>query len=310
MKQKHIEQFYDYYDEIADLLYRNYQISYLKGMNEAFCLLLDDSLSGSYTKEDADAMRAKRDVILTISFEREEVRKSVQLGMLKGYKHTYASNSKITPDTIGIFLAYLIRKFHQDPVESMFDPLVGSGNLLYTIANQLEEDPVLYGIDNDRLKCDLARNLGDLLEYETNIYFQDTRTFFHTGFDVMVTDMPITEEQPYPPFQYLNHHIDSVAAGGFVFAVIENNFFEQQGSTIFREEIAKKAHIIGLVKLPDELFTTHPKSILILRRYNEPIQPLDGFLLVDMPSFRDEEGMGRILYQIDQWIDARKDDLF
>lgn len=310
MKQNQIELFYDYYDGIANILYEHYKLSYLEGMNEAFHLLLDDRLKGSYDQEHIDQMRTMKDKITDIEFEREEVRKSVQLGMLKGYKHTYSSNSLITPDTIGLFMSYLIKKFYQDKeLETMFDPLVGSGNLLYTIANQIEDYLILFGVDNDRLKCDLARNLGDLLDYEANIYFQDTLTFYDTDYDVLVTGLPIASERPYKPYQFLNHHIDSVKPGGYLFAVIENDFFEQEGADTFKEEISRKAQIIGLIKLPDELFKSHPQSIFILRRHNANSTPLDGFLLVDLPSFYDEDGMASILRQIDQWIATRKDDL-
>ena len=310
MKQNQIEQFYDYYDEIADLLYRNYKVPYLEGMNEAFHLLLDDTLLGSYSTEDVQTMRQAKEAIIAIPFEREDIRKSVQLGMLKAFKHTNASNSLITPDSIGIFLAYLIKKFHPTKtIGSLFDPLLGSGNLVYTIANQLDATPEVFGVDQDHLMCQIARNLGDLLEYENHVFFQDTFTFYNTGFDVLVTDMPIENEGPYLPYQVLNHHIDSVKPGGFVFALIENDFFEQDGSDTFREEIAKKGQIIGLLALPSDLFTTHPKSIFILRRHHDNPHPMDGFLLVELPSFRDEDGMTKILYQIDQWIAQRKDDL-
>lgn len=310
MDQANIERFYDYYDGVADLLYRTYQLPYLSGMNEAFTLLLDDRLNGSYQEDDVATMRAMRADVIEAAFDREEVRKSVQLGMLKGYKHMRVANSGITPDTIGIFLAYLIRKFRfEQPLDTLFDPLVGSGNLLYTIANQLDSEATLYGIDEDRLHCDLARNLGDLLDYEANIYCQDTLTFYHTGFDVAVMDMPITEEDPYPPYLFLNHHIESVAPGGYVFAIIENDFFAHDGGDTFRQEVMRKGHIIGVLQLPLELFQNHPKSIVVLRRHTEPARPLDGFLLAEVPSFYDEDGMARVLRQIDQWIAARKDDL-
>ena len=295
MKQKQVETFYDYYDGIADLLYRNYKVPYLEGMNEAFRLLLDDAVDGSYTQEDVSAMRDFKEAITSISFEREEVRKSVQLGVLKAYKHTISSNSLITPDTIGIFIAYLIKKLYQDKVFStILDALVGSGNLLYTVANQLDQPLELFGLDNDIIQCNLARNVGDLLEYDVNIYFQDTLTFYHTGFDVVVADMPITDETPYPPYLILNHHIETVAPGGYLFAVIENDFFDQEGSDTFRQEIASKGQIVGLIQLPEDLFTSHPKSIFILRRSAPTQRPLEGFLLVDLPSFRHEEGSSKL----------------
>lgn len=308
---KNIEQFYDYYDGTADILYRNYKVPYLEGMNEAFRFLLDDKMNGTYSVEDTQKIQKLKSDIIHIGFTKEEIRKSVQIGILKGYKHTRSPNSLITPETIGIFVAYLIKKFTFGiPLNSILDPLVGSGNLLYTVANNLGQNIKLYGIDNDITKCELSRNIGDLLEYENQVFYQDTLSFYNNGFECLIMDMPImNQEDDYLPYKVLNHHIDSVIDGGFVFALIENDFFEQPKSDIFRMEIIKKAQIIGLIKLPEELFKSHHKSILILKKHKNLMKQLDHFLMVDLPSFRDQESMQRILLQIDQWIEIRKDDL-
>ena len=141
MKQEHIERFYDYYDQVATLLYEIDKTPYIEGMNEAFNFLLDDTLSKPYDHDVLHQLKHFRDEIIDVSFEREEVRKSVQLGMLKGYKHTFSSNALITPDTIGIFIGYLVKKLYSRRVLStIIDPFVGSGNLLYAVANQLDMD--------------------------------------------------------------------------------------------------------------------------------------------------------------------------
>jgi site-specific DNA-methyltransferase (adenine-specific) len=309
MKQTNIERFYDYYNNVATLLYETYKKPYIEGMNEAFNLLLDDTLKGEYEETDISTLLSYKKEIVDVSFEREEVRKAVQLGMLKGYKHTFASNALITPDTIGIFFAYLIQKLYKKNIESIFDPMVGSGNLLFTVANHLEGSPTLYGVDNDVIKCELARNLGDLLDHHHEIYYQDTVTFFHPPFDVVMTDVPLCEGVPYTPYQYINHHIIHVKEGGFFLALIENDFFEQEQSDIFRTEIMKEAHIYGLIKLSETMFKSNPKSILLLRRKGPNIKPIKDFLLVDLPSFTDSEALQKTVQQIDTWIVTREDEI-
>ncbi len=243
-----IEKFYDYFDSIANLLFSNYKLSYLEGMNEAFNFLLDDKFEGEYSSDDITSMYVLKFEITDISFEREEIRKSVQLGLLKGYKHAFASNAYLTPDTIGIFIGYLVDKLYRDAkLESILDPLIGSGNLVFTILNHLEKKAKVYGLDTNILKCKLARNIADLLEFENEVFFQDTLTYYDQGFDLIVTDLPIgNNEIEYFPYKVVNHHLDSLGEGKYFFAIIENDFFERKGNEIFKKEIDQKAYIFGL----------------------------------------------------------------
>ena len=168
INKQNIEAFYDYFNEVAELLYEQYKKPYIEGMNEAFNYLLDESTEDTYKEDDMSTLALLKASVTDIQFEREEIRKSVQLGMLKGYKHTFSSNALITPDTIGIFIGYLVRKLMDvKSIKSVLDPVIGSGNLVYTVLNQVEINPKVFGVESDLIKCNLARNIGDLLENTT-----------------------------------------------------------------------------------------------------------------------------------------------
>ncbi|MBU1020541.1 MAG: N-6 DNA methylase [Firmicutes bacterium] len=306
-----VEMFYDYFDEIANLLYNSYQKSYLEGMNEAFNFLLDDQFEGEYSLEDNALFIEIKSRISEISFDREEIRKSVQLGILKGYKHASIPNSMITPDTIGLFMGYLIEKLYQNQtLNSIFDPLIGSGNLVYTILNYLQKSLKVYGVDHDLLKCKLARNTGDLLDIDNEIFYQDSLTYYDQGFDLVVTDMPLkADEANYFPYMVLNHHAECLVEGGFLLALIDNDFFEQKDNEIFKQEISTKCHIFGLIKLSETLFKLNPKSILILQKKGSKIEVPKKFLLVDLPSFNDVEDFNNTINIIDKWFEERKGDI-
>ena len=303
-----IERFYDYFDSVADLLYSNYKLSYLEGMNEAFTFLLDDLFEGEYSLEDVASIKEYKSDIVDVSFEKEEIRKGVQLGLLKGYKHKYLSNAFLTPDTIGIFIGYLIEKLYKDRMlESILDPLVGSGNLVFAILNHLNRNVKVFGIDNDILKCKISRNISDLLDYENEMFFQDTITYFDDGFDLIVTDLPISEDDDdYFPYKVINHHMDSLSKGSYFFAIIENDFFEKTNSDIFKKEIDEKAYIYGLIKLSESLFKNNPKSILIFKKAGENVKKPKDFLMVDLPSFNDIESLNSTVEQIDLWFEKRE----
>lgn len=311
MDKKNIETFYDYFDFVSNHLYHLYQKTYLEGMNEAFSYLLDDEMEGTYKEEDMELIKAEKDKVVEVEFQPEEVRKAVQLGLLKGYKHAYESNSLITPDTIGIFLGYLIGKLYKNKeIKSILDPLVGTGNLAYSITNHLEKDIKVFGVDNELVKCNLARNIGDLLSIENEMFFQDTLTYYDHGFDCIVTDMPtLLEGENYLPYQVINHHMDALVDGGYFFSIIDNDFFEHKGSEVFRQEIEKKGFIFGLIKLSETLFKNNPKSILIIRKKGDNVERLKDFLLVELPSFNELESFNNIINHIDSWIDKREGEL-
>ena len=311
MNKINIEKFYDYFDNVGTLLYNRYKTGYLDSMNIAFDYLLDDEINSSYDEDVLNEMESLRNEVIEVEFEAEEVRKAVQLGLLKGYKHTYSSNALITPDTIGIFIGYLVKKLYQKrPLNNIFDPLIGTGNLVYSVLNYLEKEIKVYGIDNDLLKCNLARNLGDLMDVENEVFCQDTLTYYDEGFDLIVSDMPlITDEKNYLPFQMINHHMSSITEGGYFISVIDNDFFNKKGSEIFRQEIEKKGYIFGLIKLSETLFKANPKSILILRKNGKDVKKLKDFLLVDLPSFNEVKSFNNVINQIDLWISEREEDV-
>jgi len=305
-----IEMFYDYFDEVANLLYENYKKSYIEGMNEAFNFLLDEKFEGEYNLDDIEKIKKFKTRVSEISFEREEIRKGVQLGLLKGYKHEYKSNELITPDTIGIFIGYLIEKLYKGKkLENILDPLMGSGNLVFTVLNHLKKKLKVFGIDNDLLKCKVARNISDLLEYENELFFQDTLTYYDSGFDLIVTDLPIEiSDLEYFPYKVINHHLEGLIGGGFFFAVIENDFFEKQGNEIFKSEIDDKAYIYGLIKLNESLFKNNPKSILILQKKSKNVLKQKDFLMVELPSFNELDSLNNTIKQIDLWFEKREVD--
>ncbi len=309
INKQHIEKFYDYFDEVSNILYENYHKTYLEGINEAFNLLLDDKFNDEYGSEDIDTLKAAKSKISGIAFEREEIRKSIQLGLLKGYKHAYMSNSLITPDTIGIFVGYIIEKLYKNQkLENVLDPMIGSGNLVFTVLNHMKKSLKIYGVDNDLLMCNLVRNIADLHEYKNEIFFQDTLTYFDQGFDLILTDLPISQDIDYFPYKAINHHIDSLINGGYLIALIENDFFEKKDIKIFQTEVNNKAYMFGLIKLSETMFKNNPKSILIIRKKLEDEIPPKEFLLIDLPSFTDTEGVNNSIFRIDEYFKKREEE--
>lgn len=309
INKENIEKIFDYLDKTAMLFHETYKKDYLGSLNEAFNYLLDNEFEDTYNDDFVLEVHNLKEKIKDISFQNEEVRKAVQLCLLRGYKHANETNALITPDTIGIFISYLVKKLYlKKEIKTIFDPLIGTGNLIYTIVNNLEKDVKAFGVDNQILKCKLSRSLGDMMDVENEVFFQDTLTYFDYGFDVIVTDIDNElQDDGYFPYKVINHHMDALADGGYYISIIDNDFFEQEKNQVFKDEISKKGQIFGLIKLSETLFKNSPKSILIIRKHDKEVAQISDFLLVDLPSFNDIESFNNTINQIDLWFTNRED---
>jgi len=308
-----VEKFYDYFDEVANLLYGFNGTSYIEGMIYAFDLLMEKAEVNSEFPDDIKLkVEEAIEQILQYKLNAEELRKSVQLGLLKGFKHANYSNEMMTPDSIGIFISYLIRKLYKDEkINSIFDPLIGTSNLVLTILNQLNQDIKVIGVENNEFSANLAKAFIDLVDYENEIFMQDTLTFLNGNFDLIVTDLPKDDNshQFYFPYGLISHHINNLKDGGYFIALIENDFFEKENSDIFKKQIDESAYIFGLIKLSETLFKNSSKSILILRKKGELVFKENKFLLVDLPSFSDLNNFNKVINNIDNWFKTREVEL-
>ena len=84
--------------------------------------------------------------------EKEDIRKAIQLVLLKAMKSSVQMNHQMTPDAIGLFMSYLAEKWMDGRKEiTVLDPVVGTGNLLYTVLHRLPAVGEAYGIEVDEI---------------------------------------------------------------------------------------------------------------------------------------------------------------
>mgnify|MGYP003297105223 FL=1 len=94
---------------------------------------------------------------------------------------------------------------------NILDPVVGSGNLLYSVANHLSCDLHLFGIDVIKELLDIASIQGDLLNYDIEMFCQDTLDHPFSGMDIVIADLPDYKvsdlEEKYFPYLFLFHFL-------------------------------------------------------------------------------------------------------
>jgi len=303
--QKNVEQIYDCIDETCMLLYEELKTPYLQGLTMACNAIISGIAPEELSLDARTKIESALGALNEKEFDKEETRKAIQLAILKGFKHIRRTNEDITPDTIGLLVTFLLEKLMREHSKLvLFDPLAGTANLLLTVANNLEKTVTPVGVDNNHESCQLALAMFDMLDYEEGVFFQDTFTFRNLIADAITTDFPFSKsiEGKYFPYEVLKYHHRNLRTGGYVVAVIPNDFFEVAGADEFRTIIKDLYNIIGLVKLPDTMFKGLGKSILILQKNEEDVPKIEKVLMAEIPSFQDPAAVNNALIRINNWI--------
>lgn len=322
MDQKHIESLYELLDNLSSLLEKKLNIPYL----DTIALIGEAAFTQAPVEELNDILNQQvlkkfKEINLS-TYSKEEIRKALQLTILKGMKEATQQQHLITPDSVAIFMGYLVQKFtSQTNNLRLFDPACGTGNLLTAIINQLNKDVEAYGSDVDPTLIKLAYVNANLQHTNVELFHQDSlQPFLLEPVDFVVSDLPVgyyPDDIQAQTFQlqakdghsfahhlFIEQSLNYVKPGGYMMFVIPNFLFESDQAEQLNEFIREHAHIIGLLQLPKTMFKSdkHGKSIFILQKKDKDIKPPKQALLAQLPSFKDVKAMDNILTQINNWF--------
>ncbi len=307
-QDNNLEIFFDVLEESIDILFTHFHKPYF----ELLEMTVENILEGDITTKglEKDEYNKLKNVYLKlkdIDFTTEDVRKAYQSIILRGLKETKIPNGLQTPDTIGIFFSYLISKLVDKKEYNLLDPLCGTGNLIITLANYIDNNVTYFACDHDELMCNLTKMLADLTNNLVEIYLQDTLELHCNNMDVITFDMPHSEydNNSYFPYDAILHYVNLLNENGSIIGLVENDFFDYDKDKKFKIELLKNTSIVGILELPDEMFkNSKPKIILIL--YKKKIDNLKCFM-VKLPSFKDVKLFNEALLDIEAWFEKNKE---
>lgn len=255
-------------------------------------------------------------------YSTEEMRKAIQLTVLKGMKEHTQQQHIMTPETISMFIGYLAEKLTSNLEEvRLFDPASGIGNLLLIVMNQLKQSTNAYASEVDPTLLKISLLNANLQKKRVEYFHQDSlRPLLLDPVDLVVADLPVgyypddvqasgyelksVEGHSYAHHLFIEQSLTYTKPGGFLIFVIPETLFEGDKADALHAFIQKNAHIIGLIQLPETAFASeqHKKSIFILQKKGEHTKDMKEPLLAMLPSFNNTAGMEDILVQINQWF--------
>lgn len=252
---------------------------------------------------------------------KEEIRRGIQLAILKGMKQHAQPNHQMTPDSIGLLLGHIATKLMENrETVTILDPTVGTGNLLYTIMNGMEGETTAHGVEIDDLLVRLAAVVAEILEQQVTFLVQDAlRPLFIDPVDLVVSDLPVgyypddengmnyelmpPEGHAYAHHLFIEQSLRHAKKGGYAMFIIPSNLFESEQASQLHAFLKKQAVIRAVIQLPSSLFQSkvHEKSLLILQNPSEEMKTTPEVLLAKVPDMKNKQAMARFLQDVDEW---------
>ncbi|SDK43426.1 class I SAM-dependent methyltransferase [Sediminibacillus albus] len=322
MEHNNIEHIFNWLDGASEQAQHQMNITYLDGL----ALVLEFLFTQKATEEMTDLLKQqlqkKATEIDIDNFEKEEIRKGIQLAALKGMKGATQQQHLITPDTVAMFVGYLANKLIQSNQQiRLFDPACGTGNLLTAVINNLRVNAIPFGSEVDPSLIKIALMSANLQQIDLELFHQDSlRPFLMEPGDLIVSDLPVgyypddivandyelkaDEGHSYAHHLLIEQSMKYTSPGGYLMFIIPNFLFDSDEASKLNAFIQKNAHILGLVQLPTSIFKTenNAKSIFILQKKGQNTKPPKEALMAKLPSFKNASAMNDILVKINQWF--------
>ncbi len=306
MKTEHLELFYDCVDQSNDILYEVFHKSYFDLIEMTVQNILAGEVVCDCDEETKNKLNQIYDQLVGVDFTVEDVRKAMQAIFLKGFKEMRILNGNTTPDTLGIFIAYLITKLNANKKITILDPLCGTGNLLHTVINHLDKECTSFACDHDVWMTKLTKMVSDLLGIPVELYLQDTRNLSLKDMDCILFDMPnviLEEKKSYFPYEAILHYKEMLKPDGAMIAILGSDFFNYDKNQEFKKQLLQDCSIIGLIELPDSMFVAKPKIILVIQKC---MLDKKNCFMVKLPSFTDVKEFNKSLMEIEAWFEKNK----
>lgn len=327
MKMTPVEDLFTVINETATILQEELSITFLEALAETG----ENIFQQSILQEDISELTLRRlrksyESLHMNNYSVEEIRKSFQLAILKGMKQSAQPNHQMTPDTIGLLIGYLVNKFIKKSSFVLFDPAVGTGNLLTTVINQQVGKSIEgIGVDIDDLLLKLAYINANLQQHPIQLFNQDSlEPLFIEMADAVVSDLPIgyypndvraaeyelkaEKGHSYAHHLFIEQSLKYTKEGGYLFFLIPNGLFESEEAPKLHQYLKDHTFIQAILQLPSTMFRHEnaAKSVLILQKKGEGTKAPKQVLLVNLPSLSKGTEVENILLKIDGWIAENK----
>ncbi|MGE7113654.1 class I SAM-dependent methyltransferase [Lysinibacillus sp. NPDC047702] len=308
---ENIEKLFGMLNEHAEKIEKEQDITLLEGVLDGLEAWLDGTVD--FSQEGAT---------------KEDVRKAIQIAILKGMRKGSQPNHQMTPDTLGLLVGYFVEQIFTDRLVTekiaMLDPAVGTGNLLLTVMNLLDGKIEATGVEIDELLIRLAAATADLTEQPVSLYRQDAlEDLLVNPVDAIVCDLPVgyypneevalnyelcpSEGMSFAHHLFIEQSINYTKDGGYLFFLAPSHLFDSEQSKQLHKYIQKHAWIQAIIQLPDTMFANRAleKSIVILQKQGQDFKAPKEVLLAKVPNMQNKQALAMFFEKVKMWREEK-----
>ncbi|WP_058307100.1 class I SAM-dependent methyltransferase [Gracilibacillus massiliensis] len=320
-----IEKAFTHLDKLTDSIEETENQPYLDSLILALRVIQTNE-EVDVTEQQAQHIKELKELLTQDEVTSEDIRKMIQLALIKGMKGSTQHQHVVTPDSVAMFMGYFIQKLLPESKSfRLFDPASGAANLLTAVINQVEAKIEGYGSEIDPTLIQLAVESANLQKVSIEYFHQDSLApLFLEPVDTVVSDLPVgyypddehaakfdlcaEEGHTYSHHLFIEQSINYTKEEGFLLFLIPNFLFTSDQSDTLQKYLQKHAHILALLQLPLSMFSSeqHAKSILVLQKQGKNTKPPKQTLMAQLPSFKDVHATHNMLRKIDDWFKSEK----
>lgn len=301
------EQIFGFINGRAEELVKSQEMDYLDGLLQA----LEDTLDGKYEWQ-------------VEGMTKEDMRKAIQIAILKGMRKSSQPNHQMTPDTLGLLVGYFVEQFFEKEMASgvitVLDPALGTGNLLMTVMNAMDGKINATGVEVDELLIRLAAATADLVEQPVTLFRQDSlEKLLVDPVDAIVCDLPVgfypneevaldfelcaAEGLSYAHHLFIEQSLNHTKEGGYAFLLVPANLFESEQAKQLHKYLKGNAWIQAVIQLPENMFSSraHEKSIVILQKQSSQLKAPREVLLAKVPNMSNKQALAMFFEKVQMW---------
>lgn len=329
MEQSNIEILFNWLDKTTEVIQQHENEPYLDSLAVSMEILFYGSVFDDMDDVLSYKITSYLNNIDISNFSSAEMRKAIQLAILKGMRDTTQSQHIITPEAVALLIGYFAEKLTKGKeTVRLFDPACGTANLLTTVLASLNKKAEAFGSEIDPTLIQLALLNANLQKMQVEFFHQDSlRPFLIDPVDLVITDLPVgyypddiraSEYQlkadkghSYSHHLFIEQSMNYTKEDGYLIFLIPDFLFDSDQSDKLHKYMQQYANIIGVLRLPESVFTTEKnvKSIFILQKKGKNVAPKQP-LLVNLPSFKNTAAMNDILEQINGWFTTYHKSIF
>lgn len=262
-----------------------------------------------------------------ISLSGEEKRRLLQLLILAGLRaEPMQANHQLTPDSIGFLFVYLLEELYPNKQKewSILDPVVGTGNLLYTVYFNLKlagyQHVTTIGIESDELLLSMAAANKEFLQANALLLYQDAvQTQLAQSVNAVIADLPIgyypndevakkflvasQKEHTYAHHLLMEKSMDFVDENGFGLFLLPSHFLETEQASLLKKWLTEKVYLQGIIHLPQNLFKNEQsrKSIVIVQNRGSHSKQAKEVLIAELSNLKEIPAVQKFFKQFNEW---------